>query len=143
MTDGLSWAERRVNWAEASRERAGAGMVVLAVGAILTERVTGFATGVGFDIRNISEGVAKQLVARPQDVLTDDKAKCVSAREKRLKELRDLSRGADAAFEKCVDEAKASRIKRFAPETFCKEQARFKKGYAAGREAWLTYRCPD
>jgi hypothetical protein len=122
--------------------KAGAGMVVLAVGAILTEMVTGFATGIGFDIRGISEGLAKQLVAKPQDVLSEDKGKCVSARAKRLKELEDLSRGADAAFERCVDEAKASRIKRFAPETFCKEQARFKKGYAAGREAWLTYKCP-
>ena len=99
--------------------------------------------GFGFDIRGISEGLGKKFaVAKPQEVLSDDKAKCVSARAKRLKELEDLSRGADAAFEKCVDEAKASRIKRFAPEKFCREQDRFKKGYAAGREAWLTYKCP-
>ena len=119
-------------------------IVLIIVGAILTEVVTGAFSGVGVDLRTLGawmvQGFRTPAVQNPT-IKEPPKQKGDAAACKQKDEIVRGAGAADAAFEKCLENAKRSLVKRWAPEKYCENEELVKRAYSAGREAWKAYRC--
>ncbi len=129
--------------------RYGTPALVLAVGAIVAELVTGFFSGMGMDLRQVGSSVGGRLKPalgetssiKPPAERPADKDSCDRQRKAGLESADLAVSKADAAFEACMSKASRSWVKRWAPEKYCENDARVRRAVEAGREAWHAWRC--
>ena len=121
--------------------------LVLALGAISAELITGFFTGAGLDLRNIGVNLGNRINPTAIEEIKmptkhpGGKASCDQERSVELKKADSALSKADASIEKCLTDARKSWVKKWAPERYCENDARVKRALEAGREAWRTWKC--